>query len=72
MLMPTDTEMLDFLDSLTGNYTGKVVLRMSQSRRGWRLHESSRTAAVSNVRVAIKRFMTLNECAKVRQGEIHR
>lgn len=39
----TDTELLDLLQKSLGNYTG----------RGWRLHESSHPAAVSDVRTAI-------------------
>ena len=41
--MRTDKELLDFLDGLNAeaNYTGKCVLRMSTTGRGWRLHETS-------------------------------
>lgn len=54
----TDKEMLDFLDQLTGGYTGKVILRMSSMGRGMRLHETSMSEATeSNVRDAIKKVM---------------
>lgn len=54
---PTDTEMLDFLDSLTGEYTGRVILRKSATGRGWRLHESSKVEATKKVRDTIRLFM---------------
>lgn len=59
--MPTDKERLDFLQELTDKkvYTGKVILRSSTNRRGWRLHETSRISAVSSVRTAIDEFMTM-------------
>ena len=53
----TDTELLDFLQSWTGKYTGKVVCRESATGRGWRLHESSHPKAVEDVREAIRNFM---------------
>ncbi len=39
----TDTELLDALQSLNdrSDYTGKCILRMSTTGRGWRLHETS-------------------------------
>ncbi len=36
----TDTEILDYLDSLTGSYSPKVILRDSTTGRGWRLNET--------------------------------
>ena len=55
----TDTELLDFLQSLNDKkfYTGKCVLRPSSTGRGWRLHETSLPNAVSDVRKAIILFM---------------
>lgn len=47
---------LDFLDSLSGTYTGKVILRMSETGRGWRLHETSTIEASPTVREAIDKF----------------
>jgi hypothetical protein len=58
----TDTELLDFLQSLNDKkeYTGKCVLRMSATGRGWRLHETGRDDVVDdgffNVRQAIESF----------------
>jgi hypothetical protein len=55
----TDTELLDFLQKVTdrNSYTGKVVCRWSGIGRGWRLHETSRNDAKSNVRQAIIAFI---------------
>ena len=57
--IPTDKELLDFLQSLTDEhmYSGRVVCRMSTTRRGWRLHETSRKNGVPNVREAIAHFV---------------
>ena len=54
----TDTERLDFLQYITNfkKYTGKVILRNSDTNRGWRLHESSKSGAVEDVRQAIDNF----------------
>ena len=49
----TDTERLDFLQRITGKYTGKVLCRWSTTGRGWRLHETSQIGAVEDVRTAI-------------------
>ena len=54
--MMTDTEMLDYLDSLSGKYTGKVILRESQTGRGWRLHETSFSLSFNSVRDAIEYY----------------
>jgi len=55
----TDTELLDFLQSLTDRkeFTGKVLLRNSDFGRGWRLHETEIPGAVSDVRQAISDYM---------------
>lgn len=49
----TDRERLDFLDSLTGNGSGKIILRDSLTGRGWRLHETSKDHSYPTVREAI-------------------
>ena len=55
----TDTEMIDFLEKLNqkGDYTGVCVLRMSNTSRGWRLHETSGSPSHKSVRVAIIDYM---------------
>ena len=55
----TDTELLNFLQLLTNQktYTGRVILRMSTTDRGWRLHETSQHGAVEDVRTAIDRVI---------------
>ncbi len=57
----TDTELLDFLQGLTdrNRYTGRVICRLSGTGRGWRLHESSRITAISDVREAITHAINL-------------
>ena len=59
----TDTELLDFLQGLTdrNRYTGRVICRLSGTGRGWRLHETSRLTAVSDVREAIANAINLFE-----------
>jgi hypothetical protein len=59
----SDTELLDFLQKLNDeeNFTGKCVLRMSTTRRGWRLHETSLPGAKKSVREAISNFMELRK-----------
>ena len=63
--MSTDTELLDFLEELNSqkNFTGKCILRMSGTGRGFRLHEASEEYhAVSNtVRKAIEKFKAESE-----------
>jgi len=55
----TDKGRLDYLQKLTDQnyYTGQVVLRMSVTGRGWRLHETSDANAFSSVRDAIDNFI---------------
>ena len=50
-----DKERLDFLQKLNDRkkYTGKIILRESNTGRGWRLHETSRGGGFSSVREAI-------------------
>ena len=59
--MPTDTEMIDFLEKLNvkAAYTGKCILRMSGTARGWRLHETDidDCETFMTVREAIADFM---------------
>lgn len=57
--MRTDEERIDFLQKLTdeGDYTSRVILRMSFHGRGWRLHETSLEGSTTDVRSAIDTFM---------------
>lgn len=57
--MATDTELLDFLQMLTdrAEYSGKCIMRLSLSGRGWRLHESNWELAQPSVRDAIEQFI---------------
>ena len=57
--MITDTDRINFLQSLLDQkpYTGKCILRDSQTGRGFRLHETSRGYAFSTVREAIDNYM---------------
>ena len=57
-----DKMRLDFLQELTNGmlYTGHVIMRLSATNHGWRLHETSHKDAVDNVRVAIDNFMKKN------------
>jgi len=59
MAKHTDTELLDFLQKLTNErrYTGTVILRDSDTGRGWRLHETSGEGAVPDVRQAIENYI---------------
>lgn len=61
-----DTELLDWLQSKLGSYTGKVLFRWSTSGRGWRLHETSWDGAVPDVRQAIR-----NAIERERQDSPH-
>jgi hypothetical protein len=53
-----DKARFDKLQALTEKqaYTGTVIMRMSSTDRGWRLHETSQDGADSDVRGAIDRF----------------
>ena len=55
----TDTQRLDFLNVMTGSYTGNVIMRDSTNGRGWRLHETSHDQAVPDVRKAIDEYMRI-------------
>ena len=50
----TDSQMLDWLDCLSGEYTGRVIWRLSTTRPGWILHETSLRGATPSVREAIR------------------
>ena len=53
-----DEERLNFLDRLSGSYSGQVCCRMSHMGRGWRLHETkSNFPNFDNVRDAIDHMM---------------
>lgn len=58
----TDTERIEFLEKLNqaGTYTGKCILRMSNTGRGWRLHEHSE-GGFCTVRGAIDAYMDEHE-----------
>ena len=58
----TDTELLDVLQKLNdeSRYTGLCVLRLSETGRGWRLHETSGGDYANpqkSVRQAIENFI---------------
>lgn len=55
----TDKEMLDFLQEQLekSSYTGMCIFRQSTTGRGWRLHETSMTGSISDVRQAIREGM---------------
>ena len=53
----TDTDRIDFLQKQLGEYTGKVICRQSSNGRGLRLHETSHSDAVDDVRLAIDNFI---------------
>ena len=58
----TDTEILDYLDSLTGSYSGKVILRDSTTGRGWRLNETTWPGATDQgVRRAVEDYKKLRD-----------
>ena len=59
----TDKDRLDFLQKLLDEkeYTGKCILRDSLRNRGFRLHETTREGAVSDVRQAIDDYMSQNK-----------
>lgn len=56
---PADTERLDLLDRLSkeGGLESGVILRRSETGRGWRLHQTPREGASRTVREAIDRFV---------------
>ena len=65
----TDTELLNVLQELNDNaeYTGKCILRISMTGRGWRLHETGEEEFVSpqiSVRQAIEDWEKLQDIAQ--------
>jgi hypothetical protein len=64
--MITDTDRIEYLEALNtkSEYTKHVVLRMSETGRGWRLHEH--ITGYKTVRDAIDSFMKENP---ILQGE---
>ena len=57
----TDTELLDYLESLKVGYGKGWVLRPSTTGRGMRLHETGREDAVSTARQAIEKHYRLKQ-----------
>lgn len=60
----TDTDRINYLQELMveeGEYTKKVILRPSTTRRGWRLHETSWDGCCDSVRGAIDKVMEDSE-----------
>ena len=57
--MRTDKELLDFMErqNSLAMYTGKCIMRLSGTGRGWRLHETDAIDASDTVREAIDRFI---------------
>jgi hypothetical protein len=55
----SDKDRIDFLQALTNKklYSGRVILRISTTGRGWRLHETSNSDGIHSVRKAIDFFM---------------
>ena len=70
----TDTEILDFLQELNDNkyYTGKCILRMSDTGRGWRLHESEHEDSTKSVRQTIINMMEKNKAECTNNTPTHK
>lgn len=54
---PTDSEMLDWLESQVEGYGNGIIFRFSGMGRGMRLHETSLDGASPTIREAIKDAM---------------
>ena len=67
MTIRSDTQRIDGLQELLGQYTGRAVCRWSTTGKGWRLHESSGPRAVKDVRQAIDAF--LDEAAQGKEDK---
>lgn len=68
----SDTEILDYLDSLTGTYSSKVILRDSETGRGWRLHEGTWPGCTDKgVRHAVESYKAAKELIAIirKKGE---
>lgn len=66
----TDTELISFLEEENKKcrYTGNCAFRLSTTRRGWRLHETSKPQGCSTVREAITRAL-LERDWRLRRGK---
>lgn len=55
----TDAELISFLEEENNKcrYTGNCIFRLSTTRRGWRLHETSKPQGCPTVREAITKAM---------------
>ena len=66
----TDTEILDYPDSLTGSYSKRVILRDSTTGRGWRLNETTWPGATDKgVRQAVEDYKALLDARGFRLQE---
>ena len=59
----TDTDRINFIQKKLdeSKYTGAIVLRDSDTGRGIRLHETSRSIGCKSVRQAIDKYMEENQ-----------
>ena len=55
----TDKERLDTIQELATGYGNGWILRKSNNGRGLRLHESTRPAAIKDIRKAIDNYLSL-------------
>ena len=55
--LSADRTRIEYLETINGTYTGRVILRMSSTERGFRLHETSREGSERTVREAIDKHM---------------
>ena len=74
----TDTELISFLEEENKKcrYTGNCIFRLSTTRRGWRLHETSKPQGHPTVREAITRALlardwSLHRGKKEEEGTSH-
>lgn len=63
MVDHTDTELLDYLQEMLDQekFTGKAILRWSNTGRGMRLHETKMDYSVPDIREAIENHMKHGE-----------
>ena len=54
----TDKEILDGLQSLLAESKSRVIMRDSETGRGWRLHQTNRPLAYNDVRMAIMSYLS--------------
>ena len=59
----TDTELISFLEEENKKcrYTGNCIFRLSTTRRGWRLHETSKPQGCPTVREAITSALLIRD-----------